>query len=207
MKQLAVFLVKSVSLFYSYGTHHKFSHLFIKIYSIWIKINFKEYGNATIKSPIYIKGGKYISIGDGFSSHQNFRIEAWDLHMGNTYSPEITIGKNVSFNMNCHVGAIDRIIIKNNVLFGSNVLITDHSHGGTDIDTLKIVPTKRNLQSKGPVIIEEDVWVGDNVSILPGVTIGNNAVIGANSVITKNVPAYSVVVGNPARVIKQIIIQ
>lgn len=58
--------------------------------------------------------------------------------------------------------------------------------------------------SKGPVIIGQNVWVGDKATILPGVTIGDGAVIGANSVVTKDVPPYSIVGGNPAKVLKQL---
>ena len=60
------------------------------------------------------------------------------------------------------------------------------------------------MYSKGPVIIEENVWIGDKVTILPGVTVGQGAVIAANSVVSKDVPAFSVVGGIPAKVIKNI---
>ena len=63
-------------------------------------------------------------------------------------------------------------------------------------------PLERPITSKGPVVIGNNVWIGDKATILPGVTIGDGAVIAANAVVTKDVPAYSVVGGNPARVIK-----
>lgn len=65
-------------------------------------------------------------------------------------------------------------------------------------------PLFRPLFSKGPVIIGKNVWIGDKATILPGVTIGDGSIIGANSVVTKDVPAYSVVAGNPAKIIKTI---
>lgn len=68
-------------------------------------------------------------------------------------------------------------------------------------DSAKYIPSPSH--SKGDVIIKNDVWIGENVTILSGVTIGNGAVIGTSAVVAKNVPDYSVVVGNPARVIKQ----
>ena len=105
-------------------------------------------------------------------------------------------------NFRCHIGAINQIIIGDNVLIGSNVLITDHSHGINDDEDIDIAPSKRKLYSKGPVIIEDNVWIGENVSILPNVRIGKNSIIGANSVVLKDVPAYSIVAGNPAKVIK-----
>lgn len=80
--------------------------------------------------------------------------------------------------------------------------ITDNSHGETDYDSLKMLPIKRPITSKGPVIIGNNVWIGDKATILPGVTIGDGSVIAANAVVTKDVPPYSVVGGNPAIVLK-----
>ena len=65
-------------------------------------------------------------------------------------------------------------------------------------------PQKRPLYSKGAVFIGDNVWIGDKATILPGVKIGEGAVVAANAVVTKDVPAYSMVAGNPAKVIKQI---
>ena len=63
---------------------------------------------------------------------------------------------------------------------------------------------EREVYSKGPVIIEKNVWIGDKVTILPGVTVGQGAVIAANSVVSKDVPAFSVVGGIPAKLLKNI---
>ena len=65
-------------------------------------------------------------------------------------------------------------------------------------------PLEREVYSKGPVIIEKNVWIGDKVTILPGVTVGQGAVIAANSVVSKDVPAFSVVGGIPAKLLKNI---
>ena len=85
---------------------------------------------------------------------------------------------------------------------GRWVTITDNGHGKTDFDNLKIQPDKRKLYTKGPVVIGNNVWMGDKVTILPGVTIGNGSVIAANSVVTKDIPSFSVAAGNPAKIIK-----
>ena len=64
-------------------------------------------------------------------------------------------------------------------------------------------PKERDIYSKGIVTIHDNVWVGDKATILPGVEIGYGAIIGANSVVTKNVPEKSIVAGNPAKIIRQ----
>lgn len=68
---------------------------------------------------------------------------------------------------------------------------------------MEIPPTQRPVYSKGPVIIGNNVWIGDKATILPNVSIGNGAIIAANSVVTKDVPEYCIVAGNPAKIIKQ----
>jgi acetyltransferase-like isoleucine patch superfamily enzyme len=70
---------------------------------------------------------------------------------------------------------------------------------------LSIPPSERKLISKGPVIIGDNVWVGEGVAILPNVTIGRNCIIGTNSVVTKSIPENSVAAGIPAKVIKKIV--
>lgn len=145
---------------------------------------------------------QYISIGDNFKADDRFRLEAWDNYAGQTFSPEIKIGDNVSLGTDVHIGCINQVFIGNGVLMGSRIYITDHSHGDTTADTLKLPPVQRPLVSKGPVVIEDNVWIGDGVCIMPGVRVGANAVIGANAVVTKNLPANTVAAGVPARVIK-----
>jgi acetyltransferase-like isoleucine patch superfamily enzyme len=82
------------------------------------------------------------------------------------------------------------------------VYISDHSHGEINSSILSTIPVERPLISKGSVVIENNVWIGEGVCILPGVRIGSNSIIGANAVVTKNIPANVVVAGNPARIIK-----
>ncbi|ELQ2337068.1 hypothetical protein QTG67_003159 [Vibrio vulnificus] len=99
------------------------------------------------------------------------------------------MGSNVSINYNCHIACINHIKIGDNVLIASRVYISDHSHGKADYSDIYVPPSKRKIVSKGPVIIEDDVWIGEAVSVLPGVTIGRGAIIGANSVVAKDIPA------------------
>lgn len=118
---------------------------------------------------------------------------------GQVFEPLLIIGDMVCINRNVHIGCINRITIGQGTLIGSNVLITDHSHGDKEYD---LSPSSRPLYSKGPIVIGENVWIGENVCILPDVTIGDNCIIGAGSIVTKSIPCNSIVVGNPARVIK-----
>jgi acetyltransferase-like isoleucine patch superfamily enzyme len=202
LKQVILVFFKSIYFIIDYQKVNKLKFYYEKCYSIWLGHYFKDCSTAFFRRPIYIIGGKYISLGANFTCESRCRIEAWDKHNGVVFLPSICIGNNVSLSYNCHIGAINKIIIQDNVLIGSNVFITDHSHGDASKEELKISPNKRILFSKGPVIIEENVWIGENVTILPGVTIGKNSIIGANTLVIKSIPANCVAVGNPARIVK-----
>ncbi|MDB5248564.1 MAG: putative lipopolysaccharide biosynthesis O-acetyl transferase WbbJ [Segetibacter sp.] len=172
-------------------------------YSGWIKASLKSYGkNFNISYPLKYRGLKHICVGNNFSSFSNLQIEAYDEHLTYSFTPELIIGDNVSINFDCHIGCINKIVIGNNVLIASKVFITDHYHGGIDAESIKLPPSKRKVFSKGPVVIEDNVWIGEGVAIMPGVTIGENSIIGANAVVTKTFPRNSVIGGIPAKLIK-----
>ncbi len=161
-------------------------------------------GDCYIAHPLYLIGPQYITVGSGFHAEPGLRIEAWDSYAGVAHQPKIVIGNGVVINFNVHLGAIDRIEIGDNVLIGSNVLITDHSHGTTSEVDMRLTPLLRPLASKGPVVIESNVWIGEGVCILGGVRVGHSAIIGANAVVTRDVAAGDVVGGIPAKSIKKI---
>lgn len=142
---------------------------------------------------------QFIRIGNNTSFGKDLFLTAWGV---SNSEPNLSIGNNCSFGAYNHITCINKIQIGDNCLTGKWVTISDNNHDITDFDTLHEAPIKRKLYTKGPVIIGNNVWIGDKASILGGVTIGDGAVIAANSVVTKDVPAYSVVGGNPARVIK-----
>jgi len=111
----------------------------------------------------------------------------------------IRVGNNCSIGAYAHITASNEILIGNHVLTGKFVTITDNSHGNGTVGH----PIEREIYSKGKVVIGDDVWIGDKVTILPNVHIGNGAVIGSNSVVTKDIPSNSVYAGIPAKMIKK----
>lgn len=175
-----------------------------KLYSIYIVKKYRMPISTKVRFPFYCKGKEHIKYGKNVSIDRGARIEAWDEYDGRKYFPKIIIGNNVTINPNIHIGAINEVYIGNNVLIGANVLITDHSHGRINLDELKKPPVKRSLYSKGKTIIKDNVWIGENVAIMPGVTVGKNSIIGANSVITHDIDDNVVVAGNPARIIRML---
>jgi acetyltransferase-like isoleucine patch superfamily enzyme len=108
----------------------------------------------------------------------------------------------VNINFDCHIGAINEIRIGDNVLIASKVFISDHSHGDTSTEHMNIAPLKRPVVSTGPIIINNNVWIGEGASILANITIGESAIVGTNAVVTKDVPPFAVVGGVPAKILK-----
>ena len=168
--------------------------------SMFLKIGYRVY----VMPPYDIYGERFIELGNYFSAGPNLWLEAIEKYGDQHFTPSIIIGENVSVQRNCHIGAIDRIIIGNGVLMGSNILITDHAHGDTSKEQNSLAPGARPLYSKGPVVIGNNVWIGDNAVILPGVTLGDGCIVGAGAVVTKSFPAGCVIGGNPAKLIKKI---
>jgi acetyltransferase-like isoleucine patch superfamily enzyme len=181
----------------------KIRRLFNHCYSVWYERQFKIIGeNFKISYPFFLEGGKFIKIGNNFTAGEGIRLEAFRKHRNSTFSPLIEIGNNVSFYSDCHIGAINCITIGDNVLIASKVFITDHFHGDVTSKDIQLAPFERQLYSRGPIKIEKNVWIGEGVVILPGVTIGENCIIGANAVVTKTFPKNSVIGGNPAKILK-----
>ena len=134
------------------------------------------------------------------------RLEAtyrWDI-CSQTFTPQVVIGDNVVLAPFSRIGCINRVEIGDWTTTGQRVYITDHTHGDVSYEQLSLPPRHRPLYSKGPVKIGAYVHIGENSCIMPGVTIGDHSVIGAGSVVTHDIPSYSVAAGNPARILKTI---
>lgn len=187
-----------------YKLHRGYYYLKRKYASFVFRHAVCKCGHGTdIMPEFWLEGGKYISVGDHFMARNGLRLEAWDRYENFRYTPMICIGDHVNVGEHCHIGAVSKVIIGNHVLMGSKVYITDHHHGSTAINDLKKHPADRKLYSKGDVIIEDDVFIGDNVVIMPGVKVGHNSVLAASTVVTKCVPPFSVVCGISGKLIKQ----
>lgn len=158
--------------------------------------------NSAVGSGLQIRGMEHIEIGDNFTAGKGTTLQAWDSYENQKFNPQIIIGNNVMLTDYVQISAINKVVLGDNLLVGQSVYISDNAHGNADKTAIDIAPIKRPLTSKGPVIIGKNVWIGRGAVILSGVTVGDNAIIGANSVITKDVPANSVVGGVPAKIIR-----
>lgn len=161
-------------------------------------------GSRLIRFPFDIRNRKHISLGKHFTSGRNCRLEVCNEHCDKGRIC-LKLGEEVQINDNVHIAAGQLVEIGNRVLIASRVFISDINHGNFregEMFDLSVSPEKQTLFFD-PVRIEDNVWIGESVCILPGVTIGKHSVVGALSCVTKSIPPYSIAVGNPARVVKQ----
>ncbi len=194
-----------VSYFFSYNLSQGISRLFVNLYTGWISRNFGFCGkNCRFGFFRILVGAKYVSFGDSMSVGRGCTIEVYDTYMEEQFHPSLIWGNNCRLGDDSHLSCINGIIVGNGVRCGRKVFITDNAHGTSDRSVLDTQPNLRPLYSKGKVIIEDNVWIGEMSCIMPGVRIGYGSIIGASSVVTHDVPPYSVVAGNPARVIKSL---
>jgi lipopolysaccharide O-acetyltransferase len=168
----------------------------------WTRVRFP--GARVIRRPAYIRGVRWIALGERFTCGRGLRMDA--LGYPSTQGPLIRIGSDVALNDYVHIGAACSVSIGDRVLIASKVFISDHNHGsygngGIHTDP-RIPPEMRDLMAS-PIVIEDDVWIGECVSVLPGVRIGKGSIVGTMSTVTRDIPPYSVAVGSPARVVKR----
>jgi acetyltransferase-like isoleucine patch superfamily enzyme len=163
---------------------------------------FASFGNRSLImwKPTTIFNEQYISIGDDTLIGPGVALSA-----GMVPGQECISKVVVSIGDRCLIGRGSGIVghfsieIGNDVWTGHHVYITDQNHGYEDVTR----PISQQSQPERPVVIGDGSWLGHGAVVLPGVTIGKHVVIGANSVVTKDIPDFSVAVGSPARVIRQ----
>lgn len=148
-----------------------------------------------------------MKIGHNFIAGRGLWLEAVTAFpvAGQIFAPELIIGNRVNVGEYVHIGCNHRIVIGDDVLMGSKIYITDHNHGvyrGEDADSPAIPPAARRLTEGESVEIGARCWIGEFVTILPGVTIGEGSIIGSHSTVTHDIPANSIAVGSPAMVVK-----
>lgn len=151
-------------------------------------------------NPIFLSGTKYIHMGEDVGFWDHARIEAIDSWKDQTFTPSLRIGNHVNIGQDCHMTLAEKIVIEDGVVCTARVMITDIHHVTEDL-TLPVM--EQGLITK-PVRICEGAFVGLGAMIMPGVTVGKHAIVGAGAIVTKDVPDYATVVGAPARIVKQL---
>lgn len=154
---------------------------------------------ASIAGPNWIVNPGAMELGDSVSIWHHARIEA-------IRSPEnaevirLKIGEGTAIQPYVHIGAAHQVTLGKHVMIASNVYISDHDHDLSD--PMDPASTNSRLLT-APVHIGDYTWLGEKVTVLKGVTIGERSVIGAGSVVTRDIPPMSIAVGMPAKVIRR----
>lgn len=159
---------------------------------------FKSSYHLTVYKPILftdktIKWSGYVTI------FPNARIQGVERYLDNNYTPLLVLKNGVSIQQNCHITYAKSIEIGEETAIAANVTITDIDHPYQNID----LPVEKQPLEVMPVKIGKDCKVYNNAVILQGTTIGNHCVIGANSVVKGHFPAYCIIVGAPAKIVKR----
>lgn len=160
-------------------------------------------GARLIRRPFYCRGKAHLQFDEGLTTGYHCRFDLLGEENDNT--KKLIIGKNCKLGDNVHIVANEKVIIGNNCLMASKIFISDTSHGeyaNATIDSLPDVPPDERTLYMRPVSIGNNVWIGENVCILLGVNIGNGCVIGANSVVNRDIPDNCIAAGSPVRLIK-----
>jgi acetyltransferase-like isoleucine patch superfamily enzyme len=171
-----------------------------RIYSFFLKPFFFRFGQRSlIGFPSRLLNIHRISLGSRVSIGANAWLNAIELDPS-SQSPYIQIGDNTRIGDRCQINATFSVVIEPDVLIANNCLITDCDHSYAEHRTpIMHQPVVR----KGDVLIKRGAWIGINVCIMPGVVVGTNSVVAANSVVLSDVPDFHIVAGSPARIVKK----
>lgn len=158
------------------------------------------YYSVAIKLPVsYSKGGKFGRLFRETCARQ-FLLNVGkniNIEKGAMITSTMEIGDNSGVGINAQI--YGKVILGENVMMGSECMIYTANHNFNRVD---IPMNRQGFSEEKPVVVGNDVWIGGRVTILPGVHIGNGVVIGAGAVVTKDIPDFAVVGGNPAKVIR-----
>lgn len=175
-----------------FAIRYAYHLLFSGFFSLGWKVGFEN--------QVRIDGAKYISLGNRVSLASYSFLGIVEQNKNKKSGSRLTIEDNVGIGYGTIIFAIKSIQIKKNAILSPFCFICDYNHSYTNPQRPVI---KQPIGKIRPVIIKEGSWLGTRVTVCPGVTIGKNSVIGAGSVVTKDIPDYSVAVGVPAKVVKK----
>lgn len=181
---------------------HSLGTVYYRIKGIALyRFMFKNFGRGSyIRKPLLILNPGYMCIGDRVSIREGARLEVVQSRQGRI--PELSIGNDSSMEQNVHIVCHSRICIGEKVALSANCCVLDVTHPYEDVlSPIKIVDRIRDEDSY--VNIGDGTLIGYGAVILPNVSIGKRVVIGANSVVTSDIPDFTIAAGSPARVVKQ----
>lgn len=204
MRLIFLLLGRFFALLYSHRFHSKANSLLQWFYTGYRTRHFYHWGKGSkMGFNMHICGESMIDVMDNVYFGGDSALTAFCVDDDKSRI-RITIGNDCMFGNDCHITCANSITIGNGLRTGKSVLISDNAHGDpAKLEQLKMHPNVRPLYSKGPIVIGNNVWIGDKVAVLGGVKIGDGAIIGANAVVTHDVPPYSIAVGCPAKIIKR----
>lgn len=170
------------------------------IYTRLVRSDFGSVGRGSvIHPPFHSNNPSQVYVGDNCQIWSWGWIDCVSEYFGQKFDPRIDIGDGTYIGFRCHIIACGRMSIGAGCVIADGVYISDNLHGFSDFEKPIL---EQPLSHPGPVTIGDSVWIGEGAKVLPNVTIGSHSVVGAGSVVTKNIPEYSIAVGAPARVIK-----
>ena len=157
-------------------------------------------GKRTFISPYaHFFNMRFISIGNNSTISRRSSLLAFTSYQATSHKPDLSIGDNVHIGQGCTLACCNKITIGDRTTIGDNVYIADNTHGFSEVEN----GIMEQALSVGSIRIGRNSWIGYGCFIASDVEIGNNSIIGANSVVKKTVPPFSVVAGSPARIIKK----
>lgn len=157
-----------------------------------------------IRFPFVLRGRQFVDFGNNLTTGFWCRFEVYPTD--NDVRKRLILGNNIQMNDYVHICALDHVEIGDGCLFASHVYISDNSHGRYSGGFCESSPDEAPDHREyviAPVKIGKNVWLAEGVIIMPGVTIGDGCVIGAHSVVNKDIPEGCIAVGSPAKVIKR----
>ena len=165
-----------------------------------LKLIFSGSKNFSIGSGMMINKRKYLRIGNNTHIGRDSRFLFVKCYGGQSYNPSVEIGSNVSIGNRFSALSAAKIVIEDNALIASDVLITSENHGMDPEITDSYATTPLDARE---VHIGKGCWLGEKVSIMPGVTLGERTIVAANAVVTKSFPDHCIIGGIPAKIIKK----